>query len=49
MLRLKDSTGVNWFEELPSDPANPGGEKGGMSPVDVNNIFLFGLRIKFSQ
>ena len=24
MLRLKDSTGVNWYEELPDDLANLG-------------------------
>ena len=40
MLHLMDLTGVNLFEELHDNPANPGGGLGGMSPVDSNNLLL---------
>ena len=49
MLRLNDSTGVTWCEELPDDPANLGGGLDGVSPVDYSNIMILGQRTKFSQ
>ena len=48
MLRLKDSTGVNWCEELPDDPANPGRGLEVMSPVDYSIHVLVGSRMKIS-
>ena len=47
MLRLKDSTGINWYEELLDDPANPGEGLDGVSQVDSSNIVLLGWKIKF--
>ena len=49
MLLLKDSTGVNWYEELPDNPANPGRGLGGMSPLDFINLVLSESRIKCSK
>ena len=40
MLRLKDSTGVNWCEELPDNPDDPANSGGGL--VDT-----FGLELMF--
>ena len=42
MLLLKDSKGVNWHEELPDDPANPGRGLEGAHPVDSINLVLVG-------
>ena len=49
MLRLKDSTGVNWREELPDDPENTGGGSEVTSPVDSSILWLAGSLVKFSQ
>ena len=49
MLRLKDSAGVNWCEELPDDPANPGGGLEVMSTVDSRIIVLAVSRMKSYQ
>ena len=49
MLRLNDSTGVNWWEEAFDDPANPGGGLEVMSPVSSSILVLEGSRMKSSQ
>ena len=47
-LHLKDSTGINWSEELPYDPANVGEGLEVMSPVDYSIHVLVGSRMKTS-
>ena len=49
MIRFKDSTGVSWCEELPDDPANPGGGLEVMSPVDSIIRVLVWSQMKSSQ
>ena len=48
ILLLKDSTGVNWREEIPDDPANPSGGLEVMSSVDSSIIEIVGPRMKSS-
>ena len=49
MLCLKDSTGVNWREELPDNSANPGGRLQIIHLVDSKILVLVGSRMKSSQ
>ena len=49
ILRLNDSTGVNWWEEAFDDPANPGGGLEVMSPVSARILVLEESQMKSSQ
>ena len=49
MLRLNDSTGVNWWEETLDDPVNPGGGLEVVSPVVASIRVLTGSQMKSPQ